>query len=877
MKTKLLLTLVVLLFAVAAWGDTHTFTANAVIGCNDLTYEGFDITVSGCVLTVDCLHHFNSLSVINGGSVTHAAGDTNGLYLNVATDVTINTGCSIQADGRGYAPGTGPGAGTSWGGYGGGGAYGGNGGDGGGGQTGGAAYGDLAAPVDMGSGGGGTSGPGSGGGAVHLVVTNALLVNGTLSANGISTTSISAGGAGGSVYVQCGSLTGNGSISASGGSGHTSYSGGGSGGRIALYYTANSFSGTITACGGNGLNVYGGAGTIYTKAAAASLGNLSISNCGQSPTMTPLSALPACNVSITSSARVLSAASLTVSGLLRIGTGSEVWAPAGVAITISAASATIDSAGKLLADGCGYAPGAGPGAGTSWGGYGGGGAYGGNGGDGGGGQTGGVAYGDLAAPVDMGSGGGGTSGPGSGGGAVHLVVTNALLVNGTLSANGISTTNISAGGAGGGIYVQCASIAGNGSISANGGSGHTSYSGGGSGGRIALYYTANSFSGTITACGGNGLNVYGGAGTIYTKAAAASLGNLSVSNCGQFPTMTPLSALPACNVSITSSARVLSAASLTVSGLLRIGTGSEVWAPAGIAITISAASATIDSAGKLLADGCGYTPGAGPGAGTSWGGYGGGGAYGGNGGGGGGGTMGGLQYDVVAWPSYMGSGGGGTSGPGAGGGAVRLVVTNSLLVNGTLSANGISTTGISGGGAGGSILIKCAGIGGNGSISANGGSGHTSYSGGGGGGRVAFYYCSGSFPTDSVMVNGGIGIIAGAAGTISWGDADLNLNGIHDGCDIQNGTSTDCNHNGIPDEVEISGNATTVTVEFNNTSTLLLRWPCIVGYDTYHLYGKQGNTTEVLLGTVSGGVYDATYLLSGSDPQKWVFRVNGVH
>jgi len=54
-----------------------------------------------------------------------------------------------------------------------------------------------------------------------------------------------------------------------------------------------------------------------------------------------------------------------------------------------------------------------------------------------------------------------------------------------------------------------------------------------------------------------------------------------------------------------------------------------------------------------------------------------------------------------------------------------------------------------------------------------------------------------------------------------------------------------------------------------------VRWPCIPGYSNYHLYGKQGNAAEVLLGTVSGGVYDATYLLSGSDPQRWVFRVIG--
>jgi hypothetical protein len=207
---------------------------------------------------------------------------------------------------------------------------------------------------------------------------------------------------------------------------------------------------------------------------------------------------------------------------------------------------------------------------------------------------------------------------------------------------------------------------------------------------------------------------------------------------------------------------------------------------------------------------------------------------------------------------------------------VHLIVTNGLIVNGIVSAQGISCPGSSGGGGGGSILIQCATLGGNGTLCAVGGNGSPTYSGGGGGGRIAVYYCSRTFSPDSVKVTGGSGAGAGAVGTIWWGDGDLNHNGIADGCDIESGTSTDCNHNGVPDEVEISGNATIVTAEFNDTGELLLRWPCIAGFDNYHLYGKQGNAAEVLLGTVSGGVYDATHLLSGSDPQRWVFRVNGV-
>ena len=49
-----------------------TFTHDAFISFVDQSYEGQDIAVTNCTLTVDGPHTFNSLQVLNGGVVTHS-------------------------------------------------------------------------------------------------------------------------------------------------------------------------------------------------------------------------------------------------------------------------------------------------------------------------------------------------------------------------------------------------------------------------------------------------------------------------------------------------------------------------------------------------------------------------------------------------------------------------------------------------------------------------------------------------------------------------------------------------------------------------------------------------------------------------------------
>src|SRR5262245_7567850 len=80
------------------WGQTLDVTANTTIACDNMLFEGFDVTVSGATLTVDCSHTFNSLTINANGVVTHSAGGTVvipgdppvGMDLTITNNVTIN-------------------------------------------------------------------------------------------------------------------------------------------------------------------------------------------------------------------------------------------------------------------------------------------------------------------------------------------------------------------------------------------------------------------------------------------------------------------------------------------------------------------------------------------------------------------------------------------------------------------------------------------------------------------------------------------------------------------------------------------------------------------------------------------------------------------
>lgn len=118
----------------------------------------------------------------------------------------------------------------------------------------------------------------------------------------------------------------------------------------------------------------------------------------------------------------------------------------------------------------------------------------------------------MFTPTDMGS--GGYLSPG--GGAIRLRVGGSLTVNGTISSDGA----IGAGtGAGGSVWLEVNTLAGVGTISANGGNANQAIAGTGSGGRVASYSNSSSFSGSMQAGGGisadASLATRGSAGTIY--------------------------------------------------------------------------------------------------------------------------------------------------------------------------------------------------------------------------------------------------------------------------------------------------------------------------------------------------------------------------
>ena len=289
---------------------TITITTNTVIEATDTTYDGQDLVVTNCVLTVKGDHGFNSLQVTTAGTVTiaggatlnitaslHVAGNsavvcqgTNtvdkiadqwagaGVRIN-AGNVTVEAGSRISADAQGYvggdvasigASGRGPGGAGADVGRGGGGGYGGTGGT----AFGGGAYGSATEPADLGSGGGDNADDnpggrgGNGGGAIRLVVTGTLSLEGAITANGEDGVGgEQGGGSGGSVWLTCGTLQGAGAFLAKGGSGQWGGygAGGGAGGRLAVYYAAKTFTGAMSASGGGG-PVEGGEGTVFAQA-----------------------------------------------------------------------------------------------------------------------------------------------------------------------------------------------------------------------------------------------------------------------------------------------------------------------------------------------------------------------------------------------------------------------------------------------------------------------------------------------------------------------------------------------------------------------------------------------------------------------------------
>lgn len=188
-----------------------------------------------------------NVTIRGGGKMTlsgpYSTNETPSRVSIICTNFTLEQGGVILVDTQGYRAAQGPGAGVLSRGQGG--SYGGRGGwgDVSINKATWAPYGSVSAPSDPGSGGCVTNAGGTGGGAVWIEASGAATVNGTISANGGNGIYISAGaiygsgGSGGSIYLQCGSLSGgtSGLIRVNGGAG-SSNAGRGGGGRIAVAY-----------------------------------------------------------------------------------------------------------------------------------------------------------------------------------------------------------------------------------------------------------------------------------------------------------------------------------------------------------------------------------------------------------------------------------------------------------------------------------------------------------------------------------------------------------------------------------------------------------------------------------------------------------------
>ena len=145
-----------------------------------------------------------------------------------------------------------------------------------------------------------------------------------------------------------------------------------------------------------------------------------------------------------------------------------------------------------------------------------------------------ACYGSILCPTNCGS-GGGTGRTTRAGGAVRLAFGEELTMDGTIDVNGRDESSDGYyTGAGGSVWVTAKSLAGGGTITADGGAGTMQKQGGG--GRIALWLTGagedfSGFSGTVHAWGGlnNVLVADGSAGTVFRKT-ADDIGTLFIGN-----------------------------------------------------------------------------------------------------------------------------------------------------------------------------------------------------------------------------------------------------------------------------------------------------------------------------------------------------------
>ncbi|MFG1492288.1 beta strand repeat-containing protein [Halobacteriovorax sp. ZH4_bin.1] len=844
-------------------GDTIITSGNLTIDTTgNLSVKGLDsdfafnnaagnfTIASGGVLSMDAMTAISNIVANNFNMAgTLNANISDSTISNAIISGSINANNKGYFGGRAMGNGGGPAGGIGTDDNGGGGGHATDGFNGNAGTAGAPAYGSISAPVEYGSGGGagGSRIGGSGGGAVKLSVTNTLDISGTISANGGNgqeSSDISGGGAGGSIWLSADNLVLAATLTATGGtSGHTNSGGNGAGGRISIIANQATVNASVSHLAGRGVaegTAYVNIPNIYPNCSG---GGDVLTTCYINDTQTLMANVTYTilgNLTLQSGALVQTPDATSIG--LNIGSNLVIESGGTLAANITELNATnidIQSGGAINLNGRGYtggrdggADGKGPspglGNGTDESGGAGHASPGAN-GEGGSTTGGSVTYGVASSPIEYGSSAGSSNGRdgGDGGGAIKII-TDDLIVNGSLTANGTdgasSSIYAAGGGAGGSIWLQVNnSFSGTGLITAKGGAGmtYTYGAGSGSGGRIAIEFNGASydFSGSVLTTGGLGKK-RAGDGTFYlalsNPSAICDSGDL-VSTCfiNQSKTIGANYTINANNLEIADSV------SLSIDGLnpgiavdltgnLTLKPNSSISYPAnarGIEL-LADGNVTLETNATILAnltnleaqtldlqtgsslnakglgylgaglgrqDGFGISPGlsnntdeAGGGAHASAGGNGEGAA-----------TLGGqTPYGSETNPVDYGSGGGASKNVagGNGGGAIKIVA-NDIILNGSILAQGNdgATTSIyaSGGGAGGSVWIQAANsIIGSGNILVSGGEGKLYYygSGSGSGGRLSIELAGSNYNlTGVVNTNGGSSSKHGGPGTFHLG------------------------------------------------------------------------------------------------------------
>lgn len=746
-----------------------TLVTDTQIAKTDFTYDGADIVVSNCTVTIAGSHTFKSLGLVKQAVVTHppsTASEVFGLQLTVTGELAVDSTSRIDANGRGYLPGRGEGNGTNNVASGqGGGSYGGIGGAGVYGDKPGRVYGDYRNPTEPGA-GAGLDAPGGG---FLWIDAASIKLDGVVRAEGVLVGSNRPGSSGGGIRIKAGTLAGAGAISANGGPGNWD-GGSGSGGRVAVYYTVNNgFDlSKITAFGGaTTRGGQGGCGSIYLEQ-SGKLGTLRISNGGFTAQVasTPLGIAadarfqaPRLELVGTNLVVFLEHPMPAAVDSLAVVTGARLTHLPNTAVDGSLASLNltvtndmvVDGSSRVDANGGGYLAGRGPGNLVATGAQGAaGGTYAGVGGLGYFGGTPNAAYGDYRNPVEPGAG----SGWDSAGGGLLRISARDLRVDGIICADGALATGNRPGGAGGGVWLNVNTLSGTGTITANGGPGDWD-GGSGGGGRIALYYASavgfdlarlTAFGGAVSRSG------QGGSGSVYLKPTSGE-GVLRLSNGGSTARVayTPLGT-PADSGFVAERLQIVGTNLVVYPEHQLVLRMNRLFIQQGGTLTHLANSQSnqnslllnvtndlvIDSSSSIDVSAKGYAAGwtfgdsntNGPTerAGGSYGGL------------GGRGYFGGVPNAVCGDyrnPNELGTG---ASIGGPGGGLARISA-DTAQVDGAIRSDGYGPGSNSAGGSGGGIRLDVRSLSGSGSISSQGGYGDWD-GGSGSGGRIAVYFAS---------------------------------------------------------------------------------------------------------------------------------------